>query len=204
LAVYLLGATRAELGGSAWADIVHGHLGGLPPAVDLAAERALADVLIAAVREGVVAGAHDLSEGGLAQGLAEACLRFGIGAEVDLAKLMARDGLSAFEALFSESQGRALVAVSGGAAEARLADLAAAQGVPAVRLGVTGPVSMPDGEGGGAADGGGELAAGAGGAGPRAAISTGPESLVLTGLFTIRLAEARAAFEATLPARFAT
>ena len=30
---------RDELGGSEWAHVVHGHLGGLPPAVDLAAER---------------------------------------------------------------------------------------------------------------------------------------------------------------------
>ncbi len=40
-AIYLLGTTRGELDGSAWADVVHSHLGGLPPAVDLAAERAL-------------------------------------------------------------------------------------------------------------------------------------------------------------------
>ena len=37
--LYLLGTTRAELDGSAWADVVHGHLGGLPPRVDLEAER---------------------------------------------------------------------------------------------------------------------------------------------------------------------
>ena len=36
--------TRDELGGSEWAHVVHGHLGGRPPAVDLAAERALAEV----------------------------------------------------------------------------------------------------------------------------------------------------------------
>ena len=37
--IYLLGTTHDEFGGSEWAHIVHGHLGGLPPAVDLAAER---------------------------------------------------------------------------------------------------------------------------------------------------------------------
>src|ERR1035441_9219549 len=35
----LLGRTRAEFGGSLWAQVTHGHLGGLPPAVDLDAER---------------------------------------------------------------------------------------------------------------------------------------------------------------------
>src|SRR5699024_1078732 len=44
--VLLLGTTREELSGSAWADVVHQHLGGLPPQVDLEAERALATVLI--------------------------------------------------------------------------------------------------------------------------------------------------------------
>ena len=38
----LLGETRDELGGSEWAHVVHGHLGGLPPRLDLAAEQALA------------------------------------------------------------------------------------------------------------------------------------------------------------------
>src|SRR5690606_38321793 len=36
--VVLLGETREELSGSSWAHVVHGHLGGLPPAVDLEAE----------------------------------------------------------------------------------------------------------------------------------------------------------------------
>ncbi|WP_256075694.1 AIR synthase-related protein, partial [Staphylococcus aureus] len=91
--VLLLGATREELSGSAWADVIHSHLGGLPPAVDLEAERSLAEVLIGASREQLVAAAHDLSEGGLAQSLVEACARFGVGARVDLAELLERDGL---------------------------------------------------------------------------------------------------------------
>ena len=64
-AVYLLGETRAELSGSEWAHVVHGHLGGLPPTVDLQAERALASLLHDGV--GLLTSAHDLSDGGLAQ-----------------------------------------------------------------------------------------------------------------------------------------
>ncbi|MGH3329294.1 MAG: phosphoribosylformylglycinamidine synthase subunit PurL, partial [Streptomycetales bacterium] len=75
----LLGETRAELGGSEWAHVVHGHLGGQPPRVDLARERALAEVLVAGSREGLLAAAHDLSDGGLAQALVEGCLRGGPG-----------------------------------------------------------------------------------------------------------------------------
>lgn len=136
LAVYLLGTTRGELDGSAWADVVHGHLGGLPPRVDLAAERALAQVLVGAVRDGLVDAAHDLSEGGLAVALVEACVRYGVGAEVDLEALCARDGVTPFEALFAESAARALVAVPR-SEEVRFADVCTGRGVPALRIGTT-------------------------------------------------------------------
>ena len=71
--VFLLGTTREELSGSEWAHVVHGHLGGRPPALDLAGEQALAVLLREAV--GLVTSAHDLSDGGLAQALVEATLR---------------------------------------------------------------------------------------------------------------------------------
>lgn len=136
-AVWLLGTTREELAGSEWAWVEHAHLGGLPPAVDLAAERRLADLLVDAARDGLLAAAHDLSDGGLAQALVEACLRFGTGASVALEEVCGRDGVDAFVALFSESTARAVVAVPE-AAQAAFADLCAARGCPAVRIGVTG------------------------------------------------------------------
>ena len=88
--IVLLGSTRDEFGGSAWAHVVHGHLGGRPPAVDLAAERHLAALIAAAAAAGVLASAHDLSEGGLAVALAESCLRGGVGCRVSLAGLVSR------------------------------------------------------------------------------------------------------------------
>ena len=75
--VFLLGETREELSGSEWAHVVHDHLGGLPPAVDLAREKALAELLREAV--GLVTSAHDLSDGGLAQALVESALRNDVG-----------------------------------------------------------------------------------------------------------------------------
>ena len=45
----LLGETREELSGSEWAHVVHDHLGGLPPRVDLGREKALAELLREAV-----------------------------------------------------------------------------------------------------------------------------------------------------------
>src|SRR5664279_2462102 len=82
-AVYLLGRTEEEFGGSEWAWVVHQHLGGRPPRVDFGAEQRLAGVCAQAADEGLLGAAHDLSDGGLAQALVECCLRYGVGAEVE-------------------------------------------------------------------------------------------------------------------------
>ena len=73
--LYLLGDTADEFGGSEWANVAHGFLGGIPPKVDLQRERLLADILINASRDGLIDAAHDLSDGGLFQAVAEGCLR---------------------------------------------------------------------------------------------------------------------------------
>jgi phosphoribosylformylglycinamidine synthase II len=128
----LLGDTRDELGGSEWAWALHQHLGGRPPQVDLQREKVLAEVLVSGSREGVLSSAHDLSDGGLAQALAESALGKGIGARVVLP-----EGLSPFVQLFSESAGRVLVSVSP-AEELRFTELCSARDLPVTRLGVTG------------------------------------------------------------------
>ncbi|WP_235827121.1 phosphoribosylformylglycinamidine synthase subunit PurL, partial [Actinomyces culturomici] len=143
LAVVLLGATRSEFDGSAWARIRHGHLGGLPPVVDFDAEVALGNVVRALTNADgpdgrpLVRAAHDLSNGGLAQSLVDMALRFGIGGSFDLTEAEGLTGLTDFEMLLSESQARALVAVPEGALAAVYA-AAEAEGVPAARLGTTG------------------------------------------------------------------
>jgi phosphoribosylformylglycinamidine synthase len=103
--LFLLGETRDEMDGSEWARVVHGHLGGTPPVVDLAAEQRLAGLLSAAAASGAVSAAHDLSQGGLAQALVEMCVLSECGAAVTLPPP------DAFTALFSESTARMLVAV---------------------------------------------------------------------------------------------
>ena len=134
--LYLLGTTALELDGSAWAGTVHGHLGGRPPAVRLDAERALAGLLRAAAGEQLVSAAHDVSEGGLAATLAEGVLRFGIGARVWLDEIMARDGVDAATALFSESTARVVVAVPR-EEDVKFVGLCTGRRVPALRIGVT-------------------------------------------------------------------
>lgn len=128
--IMLLGVTRPEFGGSAWAHLVHGHLGGLPPVPDLPAERSLATLVQAAAAAGLLASAHDVSDGGLAIALAESCLRGGRGCVV-------RPSGDVFAELFSESAARAVISVTPGR-ETEFAALAESHGVPARPLGTAG------------------------------------------------------------------
>ncbi|MFF0339613.1 phosphoribosylformylglycinamidine synthase subunit PurL [Kribbella sp. NPDC004875] len=128
--LYLLGATEEELSGSEWAHVVHGHLGGRPPAVDLEAEKQLADILINASRDGLIDAAHDVSDGGVAQALVESALRGGVGARV-----WAPDGLDPFVFLFAESAGRVVVAVPR-TEEVRFTDMCTARRFPHAKIGV--------------------------------------------------------------------
>ncbi len=134
--LYLLGTTALELDGSAWAGVIHDHLGGRPPAVDLAREKELGELLAAGAHEGLFNAAHDLSDGGLATALAEGVLRFGVGARVWLDDLIARDGVDAATALFSESTGRVLVAVPR-EEDVKFTRLCEGRGYPVLRIGVT-------------------------------------------------------------------
>ena len=134
--LYLLGTTRSELDGSAWAGVIHGHLGGRPPQLDLSGERALAGLLRAATLEGLVDSAHDLSEGGLFAALAEGALRFGVGVRVWLDDILGRDGVDAATALFSESTGRVIVTVPR-EEDVKFRGLCEARGYPVLRIGVT-------------------------------------------------------------------
>jgi phosphoribosylformylglycinamidine synthase len=123
--ILLLGDTKDELGGSEWAWTIHGHLGGRPPAVDLGREQLLAELLVEGAKQRLIRAAHDLSDGGLAQALVESCLTGNVGAEIALTG-------DSFVALFSESAGRAIVAVT----DDRFERLCAERGLPVTGLGV--------------------------------------------------------------------
>ena len=170
--IYLLGVTSTELSGSAWAGTVHGHLGGRPPAVDLAAEKRLAELIQAASQQELVSSAHDLSSGGLAQTLAEAVMRFGVGARVWLREIMERDGVDAATALFSESTGRVIVSVPR-EEDVKFRGLCEGRGYPVLRIGVTDPAADGD-----------------------------EAALEVQDVFTLTATELRAVSQATLPAAF--
>ena len=104
--VYVLGTTRVELAGSEWAHAIHAHLGGHPPVLDLQAEMTLAEILVAGSAQQLFSAAHDVSEGGIAQTIAEMAMRSGVGVRLDVPA-----GLDAFTFLWSESATRAVVVV---------------------------------------------------------------------------------------------
>lgn len=132
----LLGDTRDEFDGSIWAQVTGDHLGGLPPKVDLGREQLLAEVLSAASRDGLISAAHDLSEGGLIQAVVESSIAGETGCRV----LLPEDA-DPFVFLFSESAGRALVAVPR-TEESRLRSMCEARGLPAIRVGVVDQASQ--------------------------------------------------------------
>jgi phosphoribosylformylglycinamidine synthase len=143
-AVYLLGVTGADLGGSEWLSVMHGRAAGAPPRLDLQAEKALHMLLAEAAAERLLRSAHDLSDGGLAVALAECCFAGeepGLGGRFELDELpldstgaggaLARDDVL----LFAETPSRAVVTVRD---EPRLRELASRHGVRWARLGETG------------------------------------------------------------------
>jgi phosphoribosylformylglycinamidine synthase subunit PurL len=138
--VFVLGETRAELGGSQLWEALHDFVGGEPPRVDLAVERRLVDLLVAAADVGLLRSAHDCSHGGLGVAIAEVAMgrpydETGFGLEIDLVTYGLR--LAAVELLFSESHGRAVVTCHPDRAGA-VAALAQELGVPAHRAGSVG------------------------------------------------------------------
>ncbi len=131
--VLLLGVTFDELGGSEYLKVIHAEVAGRPPAVDLTAERALGAALVEAIGAGLLRSAHDCSEGGVAVALAECCVAGGIGADIHLEEAE----LSAASALFSESQGRAVVTCAESGFDA-LVDLLERADVPFAVIGTVG------------------------------------------------------------------
>lgn len=136
-AVLLLGETYAELGGSEWQYVREGEPSGRPPQIDLTTECLVQRAALKAIQKSLVRSAHDLSEGGLAVALAEACIGNGLGADIHI-----DTQLTATEILFSESQSRILLSVD----DDKLDDfvtLAAKFGVSVYNIGKVTEVGTP-------------------------------------------------------------
>jgi phosphoribosylformylglycinamidine synthase len=130
-AVYLLGTTGEDLGGSELVKVVHGRVAGSPPRLDLEAEKRLHAFMAEAAGEGRLRSAHDVSEGGLAVALAECCMAADgprLGGRFDMG-----DALRADVSLFSETPSRMVVSTRDGTA---LEQASRRAGVPCRALGI--------------------------------------------------------------------
>jgi phosphoribosylformylglycinamidine synthase len=127
--ILLLGDTYAELGGSELQHVITGTISGRPPQLDLDKESRLQKSVLQAIRDELVTSAHDLAEGGLALGLAEACISGNKGATVQV-----ETGLQPLVHLFSETQSRVILTVMKEKTE-QVMSIAKTNGVNCVRLG---------------------------------------------------------------------
>jgi phosphoribosylformylglycinamidine synthase len=132
-ALYLVGATKAELGGSVYLKTL-GHLGASVPRVDAQTNKQTLAAVARAIQSGAVLACHDLSEGGLGVAAAEMAIGGRCGLELELNAVPAVGVERDDWLLFAESTGRFLIEV---AAE-READLVAnLEGSVMARIGRT-------------------------------------------------------------------
>ena len=138
--ILLLGTGRGELGGSEYLKVMHDLVRGVPPALDLDAERALQALLVSLADERLARSAHDCSDGGLAVTVSECCFdTVGIGAEVSVdVDEVARDPrVNTAAALFGESASRVVISAVPDDVP-RVLERAAAARMPARVIGRTG------------------------------------------------------------------
>lgn len=110
--IYIVGATRNELGGSHYYSI-HGYVGNRVPKVDAVKGKRLMDALSTAIQERLVRACHDCSEGGIGVAAAEMAFAGGLGIEISLSRVPLGEAIDRDDfILFSESNTRFLVEVA--------------------------------------------------------------------------------------------
>jgi phosphoribosylformylglycinamidine synthase II len=135
--LFLIGPRFDELGGSEYYRTIFGETGANVPIVRFDLERNMIYAVIDAIEEGLLAAAHDISNGGLAASLSEMALtrpaRFGL--ELDLDRVQGGDNdMRTDKLLFSESSGFVLEAKAG--SEARLVELLGSYNLEPMQIGI--------------------------------------------------------------------
>ncbi len=106
--IFLIGETKAELGGSEYHSVIYGLEGGIPPKVEEVKIKEIWDFLFELYSNGMIKANHDVNKGGFIITIAEMCFKNKLGAELDL-KNCFDDHLRDDEFLFSESYGRFII-----------------------------------------------------------------------------------------------
>jgi phosphoribosylformylglycinamidine synthase len=103
--VVLIGHSNSHVGQSLWLDVCHGRREGMPPPVDLAAERRAGECIRQLIAEKIVSAVHDCSDGGAAVAIAEMALASNIGMAMTVVEQIPNPGAI----LFGEDQARYVV-----------------------------------------------------------------------------------------------
>jgi len=133
-ALVLIGKTEGHLGQSALLKELFNREDGDAPHVDLTAERKAGEFVRAAHADGLITAAHDLSDGGLASGVADMAMAAGVGVTV-------QGGDTGW--FFGEDQARYLLATKNATA---LLEAAKQAGVEAASIGSFGGLDIALGD----------------------------------------------------------
>ncbi|MFX1478740.1 MAG: phosphoribosylformylglycinamidine synthase subunit PurL [Promethearchaeota archaeon] len=106
--IFLIGKTKAELGGSEYHSIIYNLEGGTPPSIDESKIKSTWNFLFELYEKKLVKANHDVNKGGIIITIAEMCFKNNIGAELDLTNSYDQN-LRDDEFLFSESVGRFII-----------------------------------------------------------------------------------------------
>ncbi|WP_375179784.1 phosphoribosylformylglycinamidine synthase subunit PurL [Enterococcus rotai] len=101
--IYVVGETKADFNGSELQKMTLGLIEGKIMDFDLLQEKEIQQLVLAAIKAGLIESAHDCSEGGLGVALAESAFKQGFGLEVKLEMPLSF--------LFSESQSRFVLSI---------------------------------------------------------------------------------------------
>ncbi|MHA1803377.1 MAG: phosphoribosylformylglycinamidine synthase subunit PurL [Promethearchaeota archaeon] len=130
--IFLIGETKAELGGSEYHSVIHDLEGGVPPKVDEQIIKKTWEFLFELYEKKHVLANHDVNKGGFIITLAEMCFKNNFGAELDFESQNIE--LNDEEFLFSESTGRFIIETRPEVRE-EIAQMAQDHGVPIMRIG---------------------------------------------------------------------
>ena len=103
-ALYLVGESKPEFGGSLYMKEICGTVAGIMPEIDYKTELALWDLVIEANKKNLLECAKDASSGGVAIALAKMVATSGLGCDVEMSVSDERD-------VFAESMSRAIIEV---------------------------------------------------------------------------------------------
>jgi phosphoribosylformylglycinamidine synthase len=125
------------IGGSVYLNLTQGRNTGVPPQISMDNEKRLHDCVLEAIGQGLLASAHDCSDGGLAVCLAESCFANGVGVAVLLREANFQN-LPPSAALFGEAQSRIVVSLRTEKQLKKLEQMAAAHRIRAEWIGSVG------------------------------------------------------------------